>query len=96
MSVKHKFNVFLKNVWYSYDFCGNFPWFWLIFCYPDPFHESYPVDQNETHPHGSGSATLIYWVNKNINQKIKLKVYQELGQVPRVVYECFQLPASVF
>ena len=22
------------------DFCGNFPWFWLIFCYPDPFHET--------------------------------------------------------
>ena len=22
------------------DFCWNFPWFWLIFCYPDPFHWS--------------------------------------------------------
>ena len=20
------------------DFCGNFPWFWLIFCYMDPKH----------------------------------------------------------
>ena len=25
-------------------FCWNFPWFWLIFCYPDP------ADQNETDP----------------------------------------------
>ena len=24
------------------DFCGNIPWFWLIFCNPDPFHEMDP------------------------------------------------------
>ena len=28
------------------DFCGNFPRFWLIFCYLDPD----PADQNETDP----------------------------------------------
>ena len=38
------------------EFCENFPWFWLIFCYPDlfqdPFHETDPdpdpAGQNET------------------------------------------------
>ena len=40
------------------DFCGHFPWFWLILCHPDPA----PADQNETDPNGSGSATLIFWL----------------------------------
>ena len=40
------------------DFSGNFPWFLLIICYPDPFHEtdSYPAGRNETDP--AGSETL--------------------------------------
>ena len=37
------------------DFCGNFPWFRLIFCYPDPD----PADQNETDPNGSGSILYL-------------------------------------
>ena len=42
------------NVMILVDFlCGNFPWFWLIFGYPDP------ADQNETDPNGSGSETLL-------------------------------------
>ena len=30
--LKKKFDILMILV----DFCGNFPWFWLIFCYPDP------------------------------------------------------------
>ena len=46
---KHKIYSFEKNVWYSNDFCWNFPWFWLIEADPDL------ADQNETDPNGSGS-----------------------------------------
>ena len=57
MSVKHKFNIFFKMYdifMILVDFCGNFPRFWLNFCYQVPD----PADQNETDPNGSGSATL--------------------------------------
>ena len=30
---KHKFNSFEKIIWFSNDFCWNFPWFCQIFCY---------------------------------------------------------------
>ena len=42
MSVEHKFNIFEQMI--LVDFCGNLPWFGLIFLYPDP------ADQNETDP----------------------------------------------
>ena len=49
---KHKFNSFEEKMYdilmIFVDFCWNFPWFWLIFCYPDPD----PADQNETDPNG--------------------------------------------
>ena len=44
---KHKFNSLKKmyDILMNFvDFHGNFPWFWLIYCYPDPD----PADQNET------------------------------------------------
>ena len=53
---KLKFNSFEKNVWYSNDFCWNFPWFWLVFCFNETDPD--PADQNETNPNGSGSETL--------------------------------------
>ena len=41
MSIKQKFNIFEEKMYDNLviliDFCGNFPLFWLIFCYPDPF-----------------------------------------------------------
>ena len=48
---KKKYDILMILV----DFCGYFPGFWLIFCYPDPD----PTDQNATDPNGSGSKTLI-------------------------------------
>ena len=69
MSVKQKFNTLEKNIWYSCDFCGNFPWFWLIFCYPDPIHETDTAGQNETDLNRSGSETLP-WRNKNFSKRI--------------------------
>ena len=35
------------------NFGGNFPWYWLIFCYQDP------ADQNTKEPNGSGSETQV-------------------------------------
>ena len=60
MFVKQKINIFEKIydiLVILVDFCGNFPWFWLIFCHPDPD----PADQiqKETDPSGSGSETLV-------------------------------------
>ena len=42
------------------DFCWNFPWYWLIFCYPDPdpFHWS-----------GSGSG----WPKLNGSIRIRIR-----------------------
>ena len=41
------------------DFRENFPWFWLIFCYPDPFHWS-----------GSGSG----WPKWNGSIRIRIRI----------------------
>ena len=60
MSVKNKFNIFEKMydiLLILVDFCGNFPWFTHIFCYPDED----PADQNETDP--NGSETLLYIID---------------------------------
>ena len=40
------------------DFCRNSPWFWLIFCYPDPFYWS-----------GSGSG----WPKWNGSKRIRIR-----------------------
>ena len=67
MSVKQKLNIKKKKNYDNFmilvDFCGNFPLFMLIFCYPDPFHEMDPnpdpTVQKENDPNGSGSETLL-------------------------------------
>ena len=58
MSVEQKFNIFEKKCIIFLKFWlilnENFQWFWLIFCYPDPFYETDPdpdpVGRNETDP----------------------------------------------
>ena len=42
------------------DFCGQFPWFWLIFCYPDP---------DQFHLSGSGSG----WPKWNGSKRIRIR-----------------------
>ena len=49
MSVKHKLNIFEKKTYdilVILDFCENFPRFWQIFCYPDPFHDRRIAEMN--------------------------------------------------
>ena len=58
MSVKQKCNFNVQkydNMVNSVDFDVSFPWFWLIFCYPDPN----PGVQNDADPTGSGSTSLV-------------------------------------
>ena len=62
---KHNLIVLRKNMYdilmIFADFCWNFPWFWLIFCYPDrdPFHWS-----------GSGSG----WPKWNGSLRIRIRI----------------------
>ena len=53
------FSIYELIIWLI--FCVNWPWFWLIVCYPDLNPD--PEGRNETEPHGYGSATLYYIIN---------------------------------
>ena len=53
------FIILKNNLWYFYDFGWNFPWFWWIFCYPDP------ADRNETDPDPQ------HWLNSSPNIRNK-------------------------
>ena len=55
MSVKQIFKKKMHDIRMILgDFCGIFNTrFWLIYCNPDPFHE--------TNQNGSGSATLVLY-----------------------------------
>ena len=69
------------------DICGNFPWFWLIFGYPDPFHWS---GSGSTWPklNGSGSETLEISINRNFvdvrnfRSYAKFRWFQNFGANP--------------
>ena len=57
MSVKQKFDI-SKKIYdilvILVDVCGQFFLYWLIFCYPDPFHETDqdPAGRNKMDPNG--------------------------------------------
>jgi len=53
MSVKDKFNIFEKMydiLMILVDFCGNFPRFQAIFCYPDPADQNMKRIQTDPDP----------------------------------------------
>ena len=67
-------------MWYSVDFYVNFPWFWLISCYPGP------GGQNDTDPTGStsllggyGSTALYLWEDEEWDEE-KEETVDESGQ----------------
>ena len=78
------------------NFCGNFPSFWLIFGYPDPFPDPFhetdpdPCGRNETDPNGSGSETLagritsvvICYYNKQTYSDLNTMYYGQLTPPP--------------
>ena len=57
---------------------------WLIFCYPDPFHETDLADQTERDPKGSGFATLRKGVTKYLilgaSNNSDLKIFTALNK----------------
>ena len=72
-------------------FCLNFPLFWLIFCYPDPypypFNETVPDlgGRNETDPFESGSKTL-----KCLKQKIVANTYTLNFIILKALFSLYQ------
>ena len=60
------------------DFCWNFPWFWLIFCYPDPFYWS-----------GSGSG----WPKWNRSIRIRIRNTGYNNQIlTKSIWACLKKP----
>ena len=86
---KHKFNRFEKMyeiLMILVDFCGNFHDFGWIFATRIRFIEADPdpVDQNETDPNGSGSATLLYYVRLCVVHITVSLIFNDLDSLDKI------------
>ena len=61
------------------DFCGNFPWFWLIFFSRIRFNESDPdpTDQNKTNP--DPQHWLTEWKTYPVHNSIGVRGFTDQG-----------------
>ena len=71
------------------NFCWNLPWFWLIFCYPDPDL----ADQNATDSNGSGSETLLAISSMYL---IRILVFDIKFQVKSPIQYIIQVPKNYY
>ena len=78
MYINQKFIIFedlIFLIWYILmivvDFCGNFPWLWLIFCYLDPD----PADQNETDLDWHILITIVIYSCNRFDKSLVMQTY---------------------
>jgi len=69
------------------DFCGKFSWFWLIFCYPDPFHWS----GSTTLLKSNEFLTFFFLFIKFIYCSTRIAAYRPLLMLRRFLFTYFFL-----